>query len=219
MKIDFQNRELVIKLVYYGPALSGKTTNIAALHELILPTSKGDLITLPTKDDRTLFFDFFPLEVSAKGALKFKIKLFTVPGQVIHNATRRMVLQGADGVAFIADSQISMLKENASSFINLKQNLEYNKLDIKELPLVIQYNKRDLPNIRSDEEIDRLAKLGKEPVYKAIAIRKIGVIETFIGLVELTLTHLNNKHQLDKKFGINVEELLEKIILSIRKTE
>lgn len=211
MQLDFKARELTVKLVYYGPALSGKTTNLQAIHRLVAPDVAGRLMTLETKDDRTLFFDLLPLTIAAGKGLQVRVKLFTVPGQVIHNATRRLVLQGADGVAFVADSQRSETKANASSFVNLRQNLTDGGVDPASMPLVIQFNKRDLPDIRSDEELDALAARGKEPVFKAIAIRGVGVIETLMGLMEITWAHLEAEHDLCQKFGVEPEPLLAEL--------
>lgn len=211
MQLDFKARELTLKLVYYGPALSGKTTNLQALHELVSPDSRGRLMTLETKDDRTLFFDLLPLSLQAGRGLSIRIKLFTVPGQVIHNATRRLVLQGSDGVAFIADSQRSETKTNAAAFMNLRQNLIDNGIDPASMPLVIQFNKRDLPDVRSDAEIDALAAKGREPVYKAVALRGRGVIETLIGLFAITWQRLESEHGLSAKFGVESEPLLEQV--------
>lgn len=209
MQLDFKARELTVKLVYYGPALSGKTTNLQAIHRLVAPDVAGRLMTLETKDDRTLFFDLLPLTLPAGKGLQVRVKLFTVPGQVIHDATRRLVLQGADGVAFIADSQRSETKANSASFVNLRKNLTDGGIDPAAMPLVIQFNKRDLPDIRTDEEIDALASRGKEPVYKAIAIRGAGVLETLMGLLEITWAHLEREHRLADKFGIRPDPLLE----------
>jgi signal recognition particle receptor subunit beta len=207
LQLDFAGRELTIKLVYYGPALSGKTTNLQALHQLVPSHGRGRLMTLDTRDDRTLFFDLLPLSFSAGSGLTVRLKLFTVPGQVIHNATRRLVLQGADGVAFIADSQKSETKANAAAFVNLKQNLKENGLEPSKVPLLIQFNKRDLPDIRPDEEIDMLASKGKEPVYKAVATRGVGVLETFLGLVRDTWGRLEAEHQLEEKFQLAPQQV------------
>lgn len=209
MQLDFKQRELTVKLVYYGPALSGKTTNLQAIHELVAPELRGRLMTLETKDDRTLFFDLLPLTVTAGRGVQIRIKLFTVPGQVIHNATRRLVLQGADGVAFIADSQKSETKSNAAAFVNLRQNLSENGLEAAKVPLVIQFNKRDAPDIRTDAEIDLMAQKGKEPVFKAVALRGQGVIETLLGLIEITWHRLETEHQLSDKFGVESDRLLD----------
>jgi mutual gliding-motility protein MglA len=209
VQLDFAAREVTIKLVYYGPALSGKTTNLVSLHALAGSDARGRLMTLETQDDRTLFFDLLPLTFRAKdGDVSLRIKLFTVPGQPMHAATRRLVLQGADGVALIADSQASATQSNADAFYDLKQNLRENGLDLARMPLVIQFNKRDLPDIRSDEELARLAMRGKEPVYRAIATRGVGTVETFMGLLHLTWETLDQTHQLSKRLSISGDELL-----------
>ena len=208
MQLDFKQRELTLKLVYYGPALSGKTTNLQAVHELIAPESRGRLMTLETKDDRTLFFDLLPLSLVTGRGLQIRVKLFTVPGQVIHNATRRLVLQGADGVAFIADSQRSEANANKAAFVNLRQNLVDNGLDAARMPLVIQFNKRDMPDVRTDAEIEQMALKGREPVFKAVALRGQGVIETLVGLFNITWQRLDADHQLGEKFGVDSAQLL-----------
>lgn len=211
MQLDFVNRELAIKLVYYGPALSGKTSNLQALHRVADKASSGRLMTLETKDDRTLFFDLLPLTFKSRGGLAIRLKVFTVPGQVIHGSTRRLVLQGADGVAFIADSRISETQHNTDSFMDLRDNLKQNGLSLKQLPLVIQFNKRDLPGTRSDEEIAKLAAQGREPVYLAIATRGLGVVESFVGLLSLTWSALDAEHDLSRKFGLDGERFLEDV--------
>ena len=214
MQLNFAAREVTLKLVYYGPALSGKTTNLRALHELTQKESRGRLMTLETKDDRTLFFDMLPLTLRAeteRGAppgMTLRVKVFTVPGQVLHASTRRLVLQGADGVVFVADSQISETEHNAASFLDLRQNLKELGLSVKQLPIVIQFNKRDLDKVRSDDEIDVLARRGREPVFKASAVAGRGVLETFFGLFYLTWTKLDREHQLAKMLGVGSSELL-----------
>lgn len=205
MQLDFVARELTIKLVYYGPALSGKTSNLQALHRLTSDASRGRLMTLETRDDRTLFFDLLPLAFKAEGDLSLRIKLFTVPGQVIHSSTRRLVLQGADGVAFVADSQLSETENNRIAFLDLRQNLKDNGLDLRKLPLVIQFNKRDLQIIRPDAEIEDLARHGREPVYKAVATRGEGVLETFLGLLALTWSRLDAEHDFSNKFRVRAD--------------
>jgi signal recognition particle receptor subunit beta len=211
LQLDFAARELTIKLVYYGPALSGKTTNLQAIHQLVTAETRGRLMTLDTRDDRTLFFDLLPLSFSAGSGLTVRLKLFTVPGQVIHNATRRLVLQGVDGVVFVADSQKSETKNNAEAFRNLKTNLKDNGLDPGKIPLIIQFNKRDLADVRPDDEIDMLAKKGKEPVYKAIATRGTGVLETFMGLVTATWEQLERDHSLKGKFQLDPAEVMRNL--------
>jgi mutual gliding-motility protein MglA len=215
VQINFAGREIAIKLVYYGPALSGKTTNLRSLHQLTSDASRGRLMTLETTDDRTLFFDMLPLTLRAEterpgqvGGMAVRIKIYTVPGQVLHASTRRLVLQGADGVAFIADSQVRETEHNAASFLDLRQNLKDLGLNLKQLPLVIQFNKRDLEEVRADEEIDALARRGREPVFKASAVKGQGVLETFFGLLQVTWTRLDAEHQLAKTLGIESGELL-----------
>ncbi|AKT37364.1 GTP-binding protein [Chondromyces crocatus] len=211
MELDFTAREVQIKLVYYGPALSGKTTNLEALHSAAGADARGRLMTLNTQDDRTLFFDLLPLTFRSKdGDVSLRIKLFTVPGQPMHAATRRLVLKKADGVALIADSRIAATQSNADSFFDLRENLEENGQDLSEMALVIQFNKRDLPEheIRSDDELEKLAARGREPVYKAIATRGIGTVETFMGLLHLTWEKLDNKNQLSKRMSISGDDLL-----------
>lgn len=209
---------MAIKLVYYGPALSGKTTNLKALHELTRSDSRGRLMTLETKDDRTLFFDMLPLVFKADtegGAMNLRVKVFTVPGQVVHASTRRLVLQGADAVAFIADSQISETENNAASFLDLRDNLKELGRSMKDVPLVIQFNKRDLPNVRSDAEIDELARRGKEPVFKASAVHGQGVMECFFGLLERAWRKLEVEHDLKNKLGIDPDDFLDKAAASL----
>ena len=211
MQLDFTARELTVKLVFYGPALSGKTTNLQAVHDLVSQEARGRLMTLETKDDRTLFFDLLPLAFQTGSDLNLRFKLFTVPGQVIHSATRRLVLRGADGIAFIADSRVSETRANQAAFLDMKQNLRDNGFDPEKVPLVIQFNKRDLADVRTDAEIDALAERGQEPVYKAIAIRGTGVLETLVGLIRRTWTQLEAEHGLSEKFGLDGQRVIEDI--------
>jgi signal recognition particle receptor subunit beta len=209
VQLDFAAREVTIKLVYYGPALSGKTSNLVALHGMAGAEARGRLMTLETQDDRTLFFDLLPLTFRAKdGDVSLRIKLFTVPGQPIHAATRRLVLQGADGVALIADSRVSETQNNADAFYDLRKNLKVNGLELSKMPLVIQFNKRDLPDIRGEEELTELAARGNEPVYLAVATTGEGVVETLMGLLHLTWGTLDRTHQLAQKLAIDGEMLL-----------
>ena len=205
-------REINIKIVYYGPALSGKTTNLQMVHKLMNPDQRGRLMSLDTKDDRTLFFDLLPVQFKTKSGYSVKLKLFTVPGQVIHNSTRRVVLQAADGVAFIADSQSDQSKNNAESFRNLQENLSQNGLDPADFPIVVQYNKRDLPNIKTPDEIKKSWADSGTPIYLGSAMAGEGVIETFVRLVELTFQNLNSKHKLEEKFGLNLKEFLSSLL-------
>jgi len=198
-----------MKLVYYGPALSGKTTNLIALHERAGKEARGRLMTLETKNDRTLFFDLLPLTFrSQNGDVRLRIKLFTVPGQPIHSSTRKLVLQGADGVALVADSRLSETENNAESFLDLRDNLKANGSDIARTPLVIQFNKRDLPEIRTDDELRKMGARGKEPVFAAVAKDGNGVLETFIALLQLTWTTLDAVHGLGQKLKVDGRALL-----------
>lgn len=209
--IDIQHREVTLKLVYYGPALSGKTTNLQQLHALTEQPAGSNLITLDTRDDRTLFFDLLPLRFQTRGGLQIKLKLFTVPGQVMHNATRKVVLQGVDGVAFIADSRISETRANNESFANLRGNLRENEIEYDDIAVVIQFNKRDLSGIRSDDEVRRISAKGAEPVYMAAAIDGRGVAETFVGLASSTWKKLDRRYDLESKFGVSHDEFMAQI--------
>jgi signal recognition particle receptor subunit beta len=209
--IDIQHREVTLKLVYYGPALSGKTTNLQQLHQRMVNHAGSELVTLDTRDDRTLFFDLLPLEFETQGGFRIRLKLFTVPGQVIHNATRKIVLQGADGVAFIADSRVAQTRGNNESFANLKQNLKDNGLSFDDIALVIQFNKRDLPDVRSDAEIKKIASKGKEPVFTAVALQGQGVAETFKGLASLSWQKLEGKYNFAERFGVTHEDFMARI--------
>lgn len=208
MQFNTTQRELTLKIVYYGPALSGKTSNLQALHSLLDPESRGRLTTLDTKGDRTLFFDLLPVQFVTKSGIKVKIKLFTVPGQVIHEATRRIVLQGADAVVFVADSQRSATQTNNESFRNMHQNLRANGLDPDNIPTVVQFNKRDLADIRSDEELAEFARRGREPVYRAVAIRAEGVAETLQGVLQELWRTLEEQHQFSRKFSVTQKEFI-----------
>jgi len=192
-----------VKLVYYGPALSGKTSNLRAIHWLGTSNACGELMTLETQNDRTLFFDMLPISLDSQSGLKMRLKLFTVPGQVMHDATRRLVLQAADGVAFIADSQRSEADANRESFLNLKKNLEENGIDPERIPIIIQFNKRDLDDIRTDDELAAIAKQSRETIFKAVATRGYGVMQTLTGLIRETWTKLEDEHGLEEKFGIS----------------
>ena len=213
MQLDFRTRELTIKLVYYGPALSGKTTNLVALHKVVEKDSTGRLMTLDTKDDRTLFFDLLPLNFKSKSGLSVRVKVFTVPGQAIHASTRRLVVQGADGVIFVADSQKAETQNNTAAFLDLKSNLEANGLTLKNMPVVIQFNKRDMPPelIRTNEELVDLARKGREPVYLAVAMKGSGVVESFLGLLQMTWKSLNEQHDFDKKFGFEPDAFVQMV--------
>ncbi|HEY5995815.1 MAG TPA: ADP-ribosylation factor-like protein [Candidatus Deferrimicrobiaceae bacterium] len=187
---NYATRELSAKIVYYGPGLSGKTTNIEMVHKLLRPDQKGKLISLPTETDRTLFFDFLPIELGQIKGFKVRFHLYTVPGQVFYNATRRLVLQGVDGVVFVADSQRGMEGSNEESLRNLIENLSSYGKKIEELPFVIQYNKRDLKNVATVDEMNAYLNPRGVPVQEASAISGPGVTETLVAVSRLVFNHL-----------------------------
>lgn len=212
VQINLEQREITLKVVFYGPALSGKTTNLQVIHHLMDPTARGRLMVLDTSDDRTLFFDLMPVFFKSESGFTVKVKLFTVPGQVMHNSTRRIVLQGADGVAFIADSQLDQTQANNDCWRDMTSNLKLNGFDPDKVPKVIQFNKRDLPNVRPDEEIDAVAQRGAELVFKASALKGTGVLETFEGILRLTWRSLNKRYNLEDKLHIREEEFIDNLL-------
>jgi len=189
--INFAAREINFKLVYYGPGMSGKTANLKVIHERVPASSKGELVSLATEEARTLFFDFMPLDLGSVNGFKTRFHLYTVPGQVFYNAARKLILRGVDGVVFVADSAPGRLRANAESLRNLRENLlEYN-LPLAEIPLVIQINKRDLPDALPAEMIQRvLDPSGKGIFYEASATHVQGVFETLRGVSKLVLEKL-----------------------------
>jgi len=218
---EHEDSRLVVKLVYYGPALSGKTTNILCLHDKLLPELTGELMTMETKNDRTLFFDLLPLGFKTASGLLVKLKLFTVPGQVQHDSTRKAVLSRADGVVFVADSQANQSINNGESFQNLAENAARVGLDFQNLPLVVQYNKRDLANILSREEI--LSRWGKAPwpLVFSIAPTGHGVLTTFRQLLVQVYARLDDQHNLSKDHGMDSSLFIKAIMgeVSIQETE
>ncbi len=209
---DEEARRLVIKLVYYGPALSGKTTNLMQLHEMLGTELKGDLMTLETQNDRTLFFDSLPVGFRAPSGLMVKFRLFTVPGQVIHDGTRKAVLSRADGVAFIADSQKNQSLNNAESFRNLAENAGRVGISFEDLPLVVQYNKRDLPGIVEEEEILARWSSTKWPVIFASAARGEGVKETLEALLRPVYLSLDADFDLETEHGLSLEGFVGSVL-------
>lgn len=202
IEYDEVQQRMVLKLVYYGPAMSGKTTNLLRLHDLLRQEGRGDLMVLDTTDDRTIFFDLLPFFLVAPSGLKIKVKVYTVPGQVKHDATRKAVLQRADGVAFIADSQMREQANNGTSFENLERNLELVGLDIAQLPLVLQFNKRDLEEIVPEATVRETWGPTGIPLYFASALRGTGVVETFAALAGLLYDRLDGRHQLLSRHGL-----------------
>lgn len=195
---NYSTRELTAKVVYYGPGLCGKTTNLQFIYES-LPDSvkKGKMLSLATKTDRTLFFDFLPLELGKIRGMKTRVQLYTVPGQVFYNSTRKLVLKGADGVVFVADSQAKMLEANVESYRNLEDNLRETGLRIEEIPLVMQFNKRDLPHLASIEEMNTQINRHNAPFYEAVATTGIGVEDTLKAITKLVLNNLATKYKLE----------------------
>jgi len=218
VQINQALRELTLKIVYYGPALSGKTTNLISLHERVSCDVRGRLLTVDTKDDRTLFFDMLPVFFRSSNDLKVKIKLFTVPGQVIHAATRRLVLQGADGVAFVADAQKSATQANNDAWRNLMEDLRSNGLDPDTMPIVIQFNKMDLPDVKTQREIEEARVRGREPVFTAVAVRGEGVVETLRGLLQLTFRDLDERYGLGARLRLSEEEFLDEIFKNLEES-
>jgi signal recognition particle receptor subunit beta len=187
---NYSTKELTAKIVYYGPGLCGKTTNLQWVHEKLPIKNKGKMLSLATETDRTLFFDFLPIELGTIRGMKTRVQLYTVPGQVFYNATRRMVLKGADCVVFVCDSQEPMLDANLESFENLRQNLEANEIDADEIPVILQYNKRDLPNALPTEIMNERLNPRGVPFYEAVALKGIGVEDTLKGATALVFRSL-----------------------------
>jgi hypothetical protein len=188
--INYAFKEISCKIVYYGPGLCGKTTNLQSIHDNVPPKFRGDLVSLATEQDRTLFFDFLPLDLGEVRGFKTKFQLYTVPGQVYYNATRRLVLRGVDGIVFVADSAPDRMEENRDSITNLRENLESYGLNLDELPWVIQYNKRDLSNAMPCDEMEPVLNPDRVPSFEAVATQTTGVKETLKGIATLVLKRL-----------------------------
>jgi signal recognition particle receptor subunit beta len=201
-ELDEQRHRLTVKLVYYGPALSGKTTNLTRLHDLLAAELKGDIMTLETEGDRTLFFDLLPLGFTAPSGLLIKFKVFTVPGQVAHDGTRKAVLSRADGVVFVADSQRHQASNNGSSFENLMANLAILGVDVAALPLVVQFNKRDLADILAEDEIRARWSQAPWPLLFAAALEGGGVLATFAALLDGLYDSLDRQYRLAAAHGL-----------------
>ncbi|MDF1582831.1 MAG: GTPase domain-containing protein [Methyloprofundus sp.] len=200
---------LTIKLVYYGPAMSGKTTNLMRLHDMLSPDLKGEMMMMETTNDRTLFFDLLPLGFSTPSGLLVKFKVYTVPGQVVHDSTRKAVLSRADGVVFVADSQLSQSINNGQSFENLDANAGRVGLDLDTLPLVIQYNKRDLDNIISEADVLERWQQAPWPVTFSNALDGTGVIETLQRLLAQVFDTLDPEFQFSAQQGLNQESFIQ----------
>jgi signal recognition particle receptor subunit beta len=211
--VDFAERQMTLKLVYYGPPLSGKTSNLRALHAKVDTLNRGRLMTLDTRDDRTLFFDLLPIFFRTS-SFSFRIKVYTVPGQPVHEATRRVVLAGCDGVVFVADSSADQQDANRQSFGNLVANLHAFALD--RVPIVVQYNKRDLPDRVPLEDCD---KFGQASLQEACARTGDGVVPTFFALVERAWAHLERDLQLAAKLGIDAQTFRKQLAEHVGATE
>jgi mutual gliding-motility protein MglA len=192
--VNYSTREITSKIVYYGPGRSGKTTNLQYIHTQVPEDRRGRMVSLATETDRTLFFDFLPLDLGTISGFQTRFQLYTVPGQVYYDATRKLVLQGADGVVFVADSQRVQRDDNIESFRNLQVNLLEQGVDPRTIPIVLQYNKRDLPDVLSIEEMDDLLNYRDLPRYEAEALAGTGVFDTLRGISEAVLRRLSQRY-------------------------
>jgi signal recognition particle receptor subunit beta len=209
---NYATKEITAKIVYYGPGLCGKTTNLQFIYDSLPSNNKSKMLSLATKTDRTLFFDFLPLDLGKIRGMRTKLQLYTVPGQVYYNSTRQLVLKGADGIVFVADSQDHATDANLESLQNLEDNLKRQGIRIREIPLVIQYNKRDLPNALAIPDLDaEINKLGV-PHFESVATNGLGVEETLKGVTQLVLQHLI------KKYGLEGSEPLDREIQILNPT-
>ncbi|WP_457568808.1 GTP-binding protein [Desulfurobacterium sp.] len=188
--INFATKEINCKIVYYGPGLSGKTANIKWIYDHIRPENKGELITLATETERTLFFDFVPIEVATVKGFKVRFHLYTTPGQIIYKISRKLILKGVDGIVFVADSQEERHDANLDTLDDMLNNMKELGIKFEETPLVFQYNKRDLPNILPVEVLRKDLNKWNYPDFEAIAIRGVGVIETFKEITKLVVQKL-----------------------------
>jgi mutual gliding-motility protein MglA len=188
--INYSQREISCKIVYYGCGLCGKTTNLKYVYSRIAAASRGQLISLATELDRTLFFDFMPLDLGTISGFKTRFHLYTVPGQVFYNASRKLVLKGVDGIIFVSDSQVERMDANIESLGNLEQNLKEHNLHLEEMPFVIQHNKRDLPNILSVADLEARLNPRGVPYFEAVASQGIGVFDTLKCASKMVLSNL-----------------------------
>jgi small GTP-binding protein len=191
--INYAAREINVKIVFYGPGLCGKTTNLQYIYEKSSPQQKGKLISLATETDRTLFFDFLPLDLGAVRGFKTRFHLYTVPGQVFYDASRKLILKGVDGVVFVADSQEARMDANVESLRNLEDNLNENGFELKTVPYVLQFNKRDLPSAMLVDDMYRLLNFKGEPTFEAVATKGIGVFETLKAVAKQVLYELRSR--------------------------
>jgi mutual gliding-motility protein MglA len=188
--INYVAREINCKIVYYGPGLGGKTTNLQYLYDITNSENKGKLVSLATETERTLFFDFLPIDLGQIRGLRTRFHLYTVPGQVFYDASRKLILRGVDGVVFVADSQEERLDANLESLANLQLNLKEHGFDLGKIPYVLQLNKRDLPSAMPAEQLTKLLQLKGEPVFEAVAPEGTGVVDTLKGVARQVLVEL-----------------------------
>jgi mutual gliding-motility protein MglA len=198
--VNYSTREITCKIVYYGPGRSGKTSNLQYVHAFVPEERKGPMVSLATETDRTLFFDFLPLDLGTISGFRTRMQLYTVPGQVYYNATRKLVLRGADGVVFVADSQREQFDENVDSLRNLHENLLEEDIDVRNFPMVMQYNKRDLPGVMPIADLDDALNFRGVPSFPAAAVSGDGVFDTLKSVSQLVLQNLS------RKFGQEVEQ-------------
>ncbi|MEN8222590.1 MAG: GTPase domain-containing protein [Acidobacteriota bacterium] len=191
--LNYSTKEINFKIVYYGPGLSGKTTNIKVIYEKIKQDNKGKLVSLATETERTLFFDFFPLDLGTISGYKVKFHLYTVPGQIYYSSSRKLILKGVDGVVFVADSQRERFEANIESLNDMLENLKEYNLQFEELPYILQLNKRDLPNITPANELIEALRRKGEPVVEAVALKNVGVIETLKAISKLVMKDVKEK--------------------------
>jgi len=193
--INYALKEISCKVVYYGPGMCGKTTNLQYIHQHTVEDKRGNMVSLATPGERTLFFDFLPLEASQIHGFKTKFQLYTVPGQVMYNSTRKLVLRGVDGVIFVCDSQWEKMRENLESFRNLQENLASYGYSLETTPYVVQYNKRDLESVSTIEYMQYVINTRQVPWYEAIAVQGKGVFETLNCICSLVLAQMSKKQQ------------------------
>ena len=198
--VNYSTREITCKIVYYGPGRSGKTSNLQYVHAFVPEERKGPMVSLATETDRTLFFDFLPLDLGTISGFRTRVQLYTVPGQVYYNATRKLVLRGADGVVFVADSQPEQFDENIESLRNLHENLLEENIDLRNFPMVIQYNKRDLPGVVPITELDDVLNFRAVPSFGAAAVSGEGVFDTLKSVSQLVLQNLS------RRFGQSIDQ-------------
>jgi len=193
--INYSSKEITCKIVYYGCGRCGKTTNLQYVYSKIPQVKRSSMVSLATEKDRTLFFDFLPLDLGEIAGYKTRFQLYTVPGQVFYNSTRKLVLQGVDGIVFVADSQVELWQENIDSLGNLQENMRALGLDANKVPLVMQYNKRDLPNVVAVADLDRALNFRKAPFFESRAVEGVGVFDTLKAISALVLQSISAKYK------------------------